>query len=287
MRIGLLLFDQVDLLDFGGPYEVFLTADRLLRRAGDERSFEVLSLTLDGEPVTAIDLVVVDGRSVGFSHRFRGGERVAVYPVFERLDIGPASRLRPAPLRRTRFVLGASLGKLARFLRMLGFDTLWRLDSEDRDIIDRALAEGRIILTRDVDLLKHRRVTHGYWLRHEHAEQQLEEVLLALDLLGQQRPFSRCMACNGELLEVADKAGLTGVEPAILARFETFHRCPDCGKVYWPGSHFDRMQALSRNVASRALLQGLCDPGAYPHPVRSIQVVETHISWVMRSIYRP
>jgi aminoglycoside phosphotransferase family enzyme/uncharacterized protein with PIN domain/predicted kinase len=234
-----------------------------------------------GVPHTAIDLVVVDGRSVDFSHRLRGGERIAVYPVFERLDISPVVRLRPAPLRRTRFVLGASLGKLARYLRMLGFDTLWRLDSGDRDIIDRALAEGRIILTRDVDLLKHRRVTHGYWLRHEHAEEQLEEVLLALDLLGQQRPFSRCMACNGELVEVADKAGLTGVDPAILARFETFHRCRDCGKVYWPGSHFDRMQALSRNVASRALLQGLCDPGAYPHPVRSIQVVETHISWVI------
>ncbi|MEJ2400755.1 MAG: Mut7-C RNAse domain-containing protein [Xanthomonadales bacterium] len=234
-----------------------------------------------GVPHTAIDLVVVDGRSVDFSHRLRGGEQVAVYPVFERLDIGPVTRLRPAPLRRTRFVLDESLGKLARYLRMFGFDTLWLPDCSDRDLIDRALAEGRIILTRDVDLLKHRRVTHGYWLRHVHAEEQLEEVLLALDLLGQQRPFSRCMACNGELAPVADKARLTEIDPDILARFETFHRCRDCGRIYWPGSHFDRMRSFSRNVASRALLHGLRAPGAYPHAVRSIQVVETHSSWVI------
>ena len=91
----------------------------------------------------------------------------------------------------------------------------------------------------------------------------------------------RVSGSNAGGAPVADKARLTEIDPDILARFETFHRCSDCGKVYWPGSHFDRMQALSRNVASRALLQGLRDPGAYPHPVRSIQVVETHISWVI------
>ena len=234
-----------------------------------------------GVPHTAVDLVLVDGRSVGFAHRLRGGERVAVYPVFERLDIGPEARLRPAPLRRTRFMVDGSLGKLARYLRMLGFDAHWNPDIDDGALIERALADGRIILTRDVELLKRRRVTHGYWLRNEQAAQQLEEILLALDLLGQQRPFSRCMACNGELQAVTDEAALAGLDPNIRRRFDSFFRCPDCGRIYWPGSHFEKMQAFTRNVASQALLEGLRDPRAYPHQTASIQVVETHISWVI------
>ena len=234
-----------------------------------------------GVPHTAVDLVIVDGRSVDFSHRLEGGENVSVYPVFERLDITPLVRLRSEPLRDSRFVLDASLGKLARYLRMLGFDTAWRRDFDPRSIVACALDEGRIIVTRDVDLLKHGRVTHGYWLRHDQPDEQLEELLLALELLGQQRPFIRCMECNGELDVVRDEALLDGLDPAIRARFDTFHRCRDCGRIYWRGSHFERMQAFSRDVASRALLQGLLDPAAYPHPVESIRVVETHISWVI------
>ena len=89
---------------------------------------------------------------------------MAVYPVFERLDIGPVVRLRPKPLRQTRFILDVHLGKLARDLRMLGFDCAYRPDWRDAAIIDRSLADGRIILTRDVGILKQSRVTHGYWL---------------------------------------------------------------------------------------------------------------------------
>jgi len=201
-----------------------------------------------GVPHTEIDLVLVDGESVDFAHRLKGGERVAVYPVFERLDISPVIRLRPEPLRDTRFIVDAHLGKLARHLRMLGFDAAWERRFENAEIIDRSLREKRIILTRSPELLKHNRVTHGYWVRHHEPLNQLLEVLHVLDLSRRAKPFTRCMACNGRI-EKAEKNGLTGqVNPLILRRFSEFWRCRDCGKVYWRGSHHQRMAQVISNL---------------------------------------
>jgi uncharacterized protein with PIN domain len=206
-----------------------------------------------GVPHTAIDLVLVDGRSVGFGHRLHGGERVAVYPVFERLDIGPVVRLRPAPLRDPKFILDVHLGKLARGLRMLGFDSLYRPDWDDAAIIDRSLEDGRIILTRDVGILKQKRVTHGYWLRSTRPERQLPEVLAALQLEAQVRPFTRCMECNGSIEPIGKAAAADHVDNPILNRFERFWQCRNCGKVYWKGSHHSRMLRRLRRIAPDAL----------------------------------
>ena len=93
-----------------------------------------------GVPHTEIDVILADGRSVGFDYRLRGGERVAVYPMFEALDVSPLVRLRPQPLRSTRFVVDVHLGALARHLRLIGFDTVWRNNLDDREIVDIALA---------------------------------------------------------------------------------------------------------------------------------------------------
>ncbi len=172
-----------------------------------------------GVPHTTIDLILVDGQSVDFSHRLRGGERVAVYPVFERLDISPVIRLRPAPLRCTRFILDVHLGKLARYLRMLGFDTTYERDWDDATIIDLSLGQQRIILTRNLGILKQNRVTHGYWLRHSDPQQQLQEVLLALDLFRQLQPFTRCMDCNGQIHPV-EKAVIRAFHPHLQTRVQ-------------------------------------------------------------------
>jgi len=201
-----------------------------------------------GVPHSAVDLLLVDGRSVGFEHRLYGGERVAVYPVFERLDIRPLLHLRPQPLRRSRFILDVHLGRLARYLRMLGFDTIWRRDWSDSQIIDQALEGGRIILTRDVGILKQKRVTHGYWLRSVRPHQQLAEVVHALDLQGQARPFTRCMECNGPIRPIAREDLVGRIDPDIRRRFETFRECAACGRVYWQGSHWQRMQRVVQRV---------------------------------------
>jgi len=201
-----------------------------------------------GVPHTAIDLILVDGHSVDFAHRLRGGERVAVYPVFERLDISPVTRLRPKPLRDTRFILDVHLGKLARYLRMLGFDAAYERDRDDETIIDLSLEQKRIILTRDIGILKQSRVTHGYWLRHHQPLEQLQEVLLSLDLLNQLHPFTRCMDCNGKIQPVARNKISTRVDPDIFNRFEAFWRCCDCRKIYWQGSHYQRMLERIRKI---------------------------------------
>jgi uncharacterized protein with PIN domain len=194
-----------------------------------------------GVPHTAIDLILVDGESVEFSHRLRGGERIAVYPVFERLDISPLIRLRPRPLRRTRFILDVHLGKLARYLRMLGLDAAYERDLDDAAIIDLSLRQQRVILTRDLGILKQSRVTHGYWLRHDEPGQQLREVLLALDLFRQLQPFTRCMDCNGRIEPVNRNAVRGQISPNTFQRFQEFWQCRDCMKIYWRGSHYDGM----------------------------------------------
>jgi hypothetical protein len=194
-----------------------------------------------GVPHTAIDLILVDGQSVDFTHRLQGGERVAVYPVFERLDISPLIRLRPRPLRCTRFILDVHLGKLARYLRMLGFDAAYEQDQDDAAIIDLSLQQQRVILTRDLGILKQNRVTHGYWLRHDEPGQQLREVLLALDLFRQIQPFTRCMDCNGRIDPVDRKAVRGQISPNTFQQFQAFWQCRDCRKIYWRGSHYEGM----------------------------------------------
>jgi uncharacterized protein with PIN domain len=204
-----------------------------------------------GVPHTAIDLILVDGQSVDFSHRLRGGERVAVYPVFERLDISPIIRLHPKPLRDTRFILDVHLGKLARYLRMLGFDAAYDRNWHNSMLIDLSLQQQRVILTRDLGILKQSRVTHGYWLRHREPRQQLQEVLLALDLSHQLQPFTRCMDCNGRI-HPADKAVIRGqIDPNIFPKFKEFRQCRNCRKIYWRGSHYKSMLQLVSELSQK------------------------------------
>lgn len=205
-----------------------------------------------GVPHTEVDLVLVDGRSVGFGHRLHGGERVAVYPVFERLDIAPLIRLRPKPLRVTRFVADVHLGTLARHLRLLGFDTLWRNDLDDLTIITSAQAERRIILTRDKGILKDGRVTHGYWLRATDPLLQVEEVVRALQLGPEFAAYSRCLECNGLLRSISRAAAARAVPLQVLLVYRDFSRCAGCGRVYWPGSHCERLDGVIARAQAAA-----------------------------------
>ncbi len=215
-----------------------------------------------GVPHTEIDLVLVDGRSVGFGHRLHGGERVAVYPVFERLDIAPLVRLRPRPLRVTRFVVDVHLGTLARYLRLLGFDTLWRNDLDDESIIESALAGPRIILTRDKGILKNGRVAHGYWLRATEPLQQVEEVVRALQLGPDFEPYTRCLECNGLLHGIRRTEAARTVPLQVFLVHRDFSRCAGCGRIYWPGSHRTRLDA----VIERARAAFSVSPWTARHP---------------------
>lgn len=216
-----------------------------------------------GVPHTEVDLVLVDGKPASFDDRLRGGERVAVYPVFEAFDVSGVSGLRPGPLRDPRFILDVHLGRLAGYLRALGFDSLYANDYSDDHIITTALDQHRIILTRDTGLLKDGRVTHGRFIHATEPLAQLREVVDRFQLDNLLAPFSRCIRCNGRI-EPVDADSLVGstadpndgtddgprqaVPAGVLEEFDTFTRCTGCGRVYWPGSHFDRLRERFRSV---------------------------------------
>lgn len=197
-----------------------------------------------GIPHTAVDIILVNGTSVDFSHHLSPGDRVSVYPVFESFDVTPLIRLRSEPLRDPAFILDVHLGKLARMLRMLGFDTLYRNDYDDPEIIRIARREDRIILTRDRGILKNSLVTHGYWVRSERAEEQSREVLEQFDLFRLIKPFSRCISCNGLLEDISKEKILDRLPPKTKLAFKEFRICTGCGKIYWPGSHYQAMSDL-------------------------------------------
>ncbi len=206
-----------------------------------------------GVPHTDVDLIVVNGESVGFKYPLADGDRVAVYPVFESLDIAPIVRLRDEPLRRTAFILDVHLGKLARILRMLGFDVLYRTDYDDPEIIHIALAEHRIILTRDRRMLFNKVITHGYWLHSTNAEAQAREVIGRFDLSSSVRRFLRCPTCNGVLQPVAKEDILDRLEPLTKKYYDEFHQCPDCRKIYWKGTHYDRIIDKLNSIVESSL----------------------------------
>lgn len=201
-----------------------------------------------GVPHTEVDLILVNGESVGFDYQLQDRDRVSVYPVFEHFDISPVNRLRPEPLRETRFILDVHLGKLCRYLRMLGFDTYYRNNLDDPEIIDRSISEKRIILTRDLGILKNGRVTHGYFLRSQNSKKQLLEVIQRFDLKSQVSPFKRCMECNGLMGRVDKKEIEHALKEGTKKCYNDFFQCSSCGKIYWEGSHYDRMHDFMKTI---------------------------------------
>jgi len=197
-----------------------------------------------GVPHTEVDLILVNGEPVDFARRIEDGDRVSVYPVFESFDIAPVSRLRPEPLREPAFVLDTHLGRLAAYLRMLGFDVLYRNSSADEELAEISAGQRRILLTRDLGLLKRGAVTRGYFVRETDARRQLAEVVRRFDLARLAKPFTRCLRCNAGL-EPASAEQVSGrVPPRAAALYDRFLACPQCGRVYWQGGHYRRMQAL-------------------------------------------
>ena len=200
-----------------------------------------------GVPHTEVDLVLANGNPVDFSYPVRDGDRVSVYPVFESLDISSVSRVRPAPLRALRFLLDVHVGRLAAYLRMAGFDALYGNQTSDAELASIVAHEGRVLLTRDRYLLMRTAVDRGYWVRSTEPKQQLLEVVRRFDLAGSMRPFTRCMDCNTMLEEASRESVWERLPPRIRDK-GVFRMCPNCQRVYWEGSHHERMSRLLRWV---------------------------------------
>lgn len=194
-----------------------------------------------GIPHTEVDLILVNSRSVPFDYHLEANDYISVYPKFESFDISEVTRLRPEPLRTIRFILDVHLGKLSRYLRLMGFDTLYHNEFEDKKIIEIAQRDRRIILTRDIGILKHQQVEHGYFVRSDNPKTQIQEIVHRFDLTMEIRPFSRCMKCNGLIKQTEKPKIQDQLHPGTRRFFHEFYQCSNCGKIYWKGSHFASM----------------------------------------------
>jgi hypothetical protein len=205
-----------------------------------------------GIPHTEVDLILLNGEPVPFSHPINEGDRISVYPVFESFDISPLLRLRPEPLRCPAFVLDVHLGRLAAYLRLLGFDTLYHCDCDDEELAQISSREKRILLTRDRGLLKRSIVTHGALVRSAIPRQQVIEVIQRFQLARAANPFSRCLSCNGLLQSVAKEAVVHLLLPGTRQYYNEFHQCQDCRQIFWKGSHYKKSVALLESLIAEA-----------------------------------
>ena len=205
-----------------------------------------------GVPHTEVELILVNGISVDFAQRLRQGDRVSVYPKVEAFDVRPLLRLRPDPLRVPRFIADAHLGGLARGLRMAGFDTVYENPISDAEIERIAEQDGRIVLTRDRELLKRRRIDHGCYLHALKPDEQLCEIFVRLDLAGSVRPLSLCLECNAPLRPVSKAQITDALPPRVRERHHRFSTCDVCRRVFWEGSHWQRMREKLARTAEMA-----------------------------------
>lgn len=201
-----------------------------------------------GVPHTEIDLILAGDDPVTFDYLVADGDRLAVYPRWHTLDSD--THLQPPLPDPARFVLDVHLGRLAAYLRMLGFDTLYPDNHDDGYLAQIAADEDRIMLTRDVGLLKRKIVTVGRWVRATQPRQQLAEIVRHFDLASQIAPFRRCTHCNGPLEPVAKETIQHRLKPDTLHHYDDFRRCTVCDRIYWRGSHYARMETLIAQIVN-------------------------------------
>ncbi|MEN8120909.1 MAG: Mut7-C RNAse domain-containing protein [Bacteroidota bacterium] len=192
-------------------------------------------------PHTEIDLILVNSHSVDFSYKVKSLDQISVYPFFYKHELRPDDSIKRIAFPEKMFIADAHLGKLAALLRMFGFDTVYRNDIDDDEIIERGVAEKRIILTRDLGILKHAIVEWGYFPRSQDSKIQLKEVIDRFDLKKHFKPFSLCIKCNGKLRAVEKGEIIDKLEDNTKSFYKDFYRCKNCDKVYWQGSHYHKM----------------------------------------------
>ena len=189
-----------------------------------------------GVPHTEVGQVTANGQARGLDSVPHNGDRIEVRAAAPGCPIEP------------RFLLDSHLGRLAAYLRMLGFDCLYRNDYDDAELAELVQREKRILLSRDRRLLMRKVVQYGYCLRSLEPPEQLTEVVRRFDLADKIRPFHRCLRCNGALQPVSKETVLDRLEPLTKIHYDEFSLCPACDQVYWKGSHVERMEKLIESV---------------------------------------
>lgn len=201
-----------------------------------------------GVPHPEIELLVVNGQSVDFNYIVQPDDRIQAYPIGHDKQLAPQIALRSPFIGRCRFILDQHLGRLAAYLRMMGFDTLYRNDYHDEELAYVSHHENRILLTRDIGLLKRSLVIYGYYVRETNRQKQLAEITQRYKLRDDVQPFKHCMKCNGLVEQVAKETVADKLPEGTSQYYDEFHRCTSCSQVYWKGAHHQRMQTLMNHV---------------------------------------
>ena len=205
-----------------------------------------------GIPHTEVDIILVNQRSVDFHYLVTGGEHIEVYPYNRQADINGLIHNLPDIPGQPRFVLDVHLGRLAGYLRMLGFDTLYRNDYDDADLARISQHEQRILVTSDRRLLMRKQITGGYLMRARLPRQQIRELMTRYQLFDRPTGLVRCRDCNGIIRRVDKKDIQSQLLPLTRKYYQTFYQCENCNKIFWQGSHYERMQALISSILADA-----------------------------------
>lgn len=220
---------------FLGRLNDFLTREQkdqtILVEFRERQSIKHLVESL-GVPHPEVGPVRINGQEGTLSSITQDGDRVEVHSVPNGWPVA------------AHFILDNHLGRLTAYLRMLGFDCLYRNDYQDEELAETAQREGRILLSRDRRLLMRKAVTYGYCLRSLDSLEQLTEVIQRFELTTHIQPFHRCLRCNHPLEPVAKEAILDRLEPLTRLYFDEFQICPACKQIYWKGSHYEKMEKL-------------------------------------------
>lgn len=204
-----------------------------------------------GPPHPEVKLIIVDGVSVGWDYVVHDGDEIHVYPDFQAIAVDNPVRLTPPYPGRPRFILDTHLGRLASYLRMLGFDTLYRNDYPDDELARVSAEEDRILLTRDLGVLKRGIVTYGYFVRETNPRLRLHEINQRYNLVMHAQPFKHCMKCNGLLHPVPRQSVADHLPPDVVQLYDTFHQCDECQQIYWKGSHYQKMEQIIAEIMDR------------------------------------
>ena len=196
-----------------------------------------------GIPHTEIAALRVNEKYVGFNYQVQNKDRIMVYSHQTTRSLGIKSNPIGNNFITPRFILDVHLGKLASYLRLLGFDCLYNNSHADEALAKIAQKENRILLTRDRGLLKRKIVEFGYLIRSTDPKKQISEVLERYQLFNQVEPFSRCARCNGKLKPISKEAVVYLLKPNTIQYYDSFSICEDCNRVYWKGSHFEKLKA--------------------------------------------
>jgi len=201
-------------------------------------------------PHTEVGTIIIDGKKEEFSFILKDGQEIEVYPAFNDVEEPKFQNLINYP---KKFILDVHLGRLAKYLRIFGIDTLYQNYYSDEEIVETALKEGRVILTRDRGILKRRVVRYGYLIKSNESKEQLREIFLNFDLLPEIKPFLRCISCNGIVERVDKEEIIEELEPLTRKYYNEFFKCTMCKKIYWKGGHWERMEEFADDFLNKFL----------------------------------